>query len=82
VILRKKLIIDQDLTSIFLFFINPVACPDNGIPVKVGFQFVQYLKDQSDSTYDSLSQIAGTSKARVCQMVALCYRMNIDAGKS
>jgi hypothetical protein len=56
-------------------------------PKKVGFQFAQYLRDHPDWTYDDLSAIAGVSKTRVCQMVALYnrlpariteYLMNID----
>jgi hypothetical protein len=44
-------------------------------PIKIGFQYVQYLKDHPDSTYDDLSVISGVSKARVCQMVALYKRL-------
>lgn len=44
-------------------------------PIKIGFQYVQYLKDHPDSTYDDLSAISGVSKARVCQMVALYNRL-------
>jgi hypothetical protein len=40
-------------------------------PIKVGFQFAQYLKDDPDSTYDELAGMSGVSKARICQMVAL-----------
>ena len=40
-------------------------------PIRVGFKFVQYLKDNPDSTYDDLSVMYGISRARVCQMVAL-----------
>jgi hypothetical protein len=56
-------------------------------PIKVGFQFVQYLKDHPDSTYDELADMSGVSKARICQMVALHnrppapitdYLMNVD----
>lgn len=45
-------------------------------PVKVGFKFVQYLKNHPDSTYDDLSEMSGVSKARVCQMVALCNKLS------
>jgi len=34
-------------------------------PIKVGFEFVQYLKDHPDSTYDDLSKMSGIGKARV-----------------
>ena len=44
-------------------------------PINVGFRFVQYLKDHSDSTYDDLSGMFGISKARVCQMIALYNRL-------
>ena len=44
-------------------------------PVKVGFQFVQYLKNHPNSTYDDLSEMSGVSKTRVCQMVALCNKL-------
>lgn len=44
-------------------------------PIKVGFQFVQYLKDHPDSTYDELADMSGVSKARICQMVALHNRL-------
>ncbi len=44
-------------------------------PIQVGYQFVQYLKNHPDSTYDDLSGMAAVSKARVCQMVALYNRL-------
>lgn len=44
-------------------------------PVKVGFKFVQYLKDHPNSTYDELAGMSGVSKARICQMAALCKRL-------
>jgi hypothetical protein len=44
-------------------------------PIKIGFQFVQYLKDHPDLTYNDLSAMSGVSKARVCQMVALYNRL-------
>jgi hypothetical protein len=44
-------------------------------PIKVGFRFVQYLKDHPDSTYDDLARMSGVSKARICQMVALYNRL-------
>ncbi|MDY6990797.1 MAG: hypothetical protein SWQ30_22370 [Thermodesulfobacteriota bacterium] len=44
-------------------------------PIKIGFQFVQYLKDHPDSTYDELADMSGVSKARICQMVALHNRL-------
>jgi hypothetical protein len=44
-------------------------------PIRVGYKFVQYLKDHPDSTYDDLAGISGVSKARVCQMVALYNRL-------
>jgi hypothetical protein len=44
-------------------------------PIKLGFQFVQYLKEHLDSTYDELADMSGVSKARICQMVALYNRL-------
>jgi HD-like signal output (HDOD) protein len=44
-------------------------------PIKLGFQFVQYLKEHPDSTYDELEGMSGVSKARICQMVALHKRL-------
>ena len=44
-------------------------------PIKVGFKFVQYLKDHPDSTYDELAGLSGVSNARICQMVALYNRL-------
>ena len=44
-------------------------------PIRVGYKFVQYLKDHPDSTYDDLAGISGVSKDRVCQMVALYNRL-------
>jgi hypothetical protein len=40
-----------------------------------GFRFFEYLKDNPDATYDDLAADAGITKARVCQMVALCKRL-------
>lgn len=44
-------------------------------PIKVGFQFAQYLTDHPESTYDDLAGISGVSKARVCHMIALYKRL-------
>jgi hypothetical protein len=44
-------------------------------PIKLGFQFVQYLKEHPNSTYDELAAMSGVSKARICQMVALHKRL-------
>ena len=43
--------------------------------VLTGFRFVEYLKDNPDATYDDLAADAGITKARVCQMIALCKRL-------
>ena len=43
--------------------------------VLTGFRFVEYLKDNPEATYDDLAADAGITKARVCQMVALCKRL-------
>jgi hypothetical protein len=43
-------------------------------PIKLGFQFVQYLKEHL-TTYDELAAMSGVSKARICQMVALYKRL-------
>ena len=44
-------------------------------PIKISFQFVQYLKDHPDSTYDDLAGIVSVSKARICQMVSLYNKL-------
>ncbi len=44
-------------------------------PVRIGFEFVEYLNDNPNATYDDLSVDAGITKARVCQMIALCKRL-------
>jgi hypothetical protein len=44
-------------------------------PIKLGFQFVQYLKEHPNSTYDELAAMSGVSKARICQIVALHKRL-------
>jgi len=44
-------------------------------PVRIGFEFVEYLSKNPNSTYDDLSLDAGITKARVCQMIALCKRL-------
>jgi hypothetical protein len=44
-------------------------------PVQTGFRFVEYLNEHPDATYDDLSANAGVTKARVCQMIALCKRL-------
>ena len=43
--------------------------------VRTGFQFVEYLDDNPNATYDDLAADAGVTKARVCQMIALCKRL-------
>ena len=44
-------------------------------PVRTGFEFVEYLNKNPVSTYDDLSVDAEITKARVCQMIALCKRL-------
>jgi hypothetical protein len=44
-------------------------------PVRTGFEFVEYLIKNPNATYDDLSLVAGITKARVCQMIALCKRL-------
>ena len=44
-------------------------------PVRAGFRFVEYLNDNPNATYDDLAADAGVTKARVCQMIALCKRL-------
>jgi len=44
-------------------------------PVRIGFEFVEYLNKNPNATYDDLSVDAGITKARVCQMIALCKRL-------
>jgi hypothetical protein len=44
-------------------------------PVRTGFEFVEYLNKNPNTTYDDLSLDAGITKARVCQMIALCKRL-------
>jgi len=44
-------------------------------PIDTGSRFAQYLKDHPESTYDDITTIFGVSKARVCQMIALCKRL-------
>jgi hypothetical protein len=44
-------------------------------PVRIGFEFVEYLSKDPNATYDDLSLDAGITKARVCQMIALCKRL-------
>jgi hypothetical protein len=44
-------------------------------PVRTGFEFVEYLNKNPVATYDDLSVDAGITKARVCQMIALCKRL-------
>jgi len=44
-------------------------------PVRTGFQFIEYLRDHPNATYDDLSNDAGVTKARICQMIALCRKL-------
>jgi hypothetical protein len=44
-------------------------------PVRTGFEFVEYLSKNPNATYDDLSFDTGITKARVCQMIALCKRL-------
>ncbi len=44
-------------------------------PLRTGFQFVEYLDDNLNATYDDLAADVGVTKARVCQMIALCKRL-------
>ncbi len=41
----------------------------------IGFEFVEYLSKNPNATYDDLSLDGGITKARVCQMIALCKRL-------
>lgn len=50
-------------------------------PVRTGFQFIEYLDDNPNATYDDLAADAGVTKARVCQMIALCKRLPADITK-
>ena len=43
--------------------------------VLTGFRFVEHLNDNPNTTYDVLAIEAGVTKARVCQMIALCKRL-------
>lgn len=43
--------------------------------VLTGFQFVEYLSENPNITYDVLAAEAGVTQARVCQMIALCKRL-------
>ena len=43
--------------------------------VLTGFRFVEHLNDNPQATYDDIAADAGTTKARVCQMIALCRRL-------
>jgi hypothetical protein len=43
--------------------------------VLTGFRFVEYLNDNPNTIYDVLATEAGVTKARVCQMIALCKRL-------
>jgi hypothetical protein len=44
-------------------------------PVRTGFEFVEYLSKNPNANYDDLSVDAGITKARGCQMIALCKRL-------
>ena len=44
-------------------------------PILTGFEFVEYLNKNPNATYGDLSVDAGITKARVCQMIALCKRL-------
>jgi hypothetical protein len=44
-------------------------------PVRTGFEFLEYLNKNPNATYDDLAVGAGITKARVCQMIALCKRL-------
>jgi hypothetical protein len=44
-------------------------------PVRIGFEFVEYLYKNPSANYDDLSIDAGITKARVGQMIALCKRL-------
>jgi hypothetical protein len=43
--------------------------------VQAGFRLVEFLNDNPQATYDVLADYAGITKARVCQMIALCKRL-------
>lgn len=58
-------------------------------PIEAGSRFLEYLNDHPESTYDDIAGVFGVSKARVCQMIALCnrlpgqitdYLLNADSG--
>jgi hypothetical protein len=43
--------------------------------VQTGVRFVEYLNQNPNATYDELAADAGLTRARVCQMIALCRRL-------
>ena len=43
--------------------------------VLTGFRFVEFLNDNPQATYDDLAADTAITKARVCQMIALCKRL-------
>jgi hypothetical protein len=50
--------------------------PEPSNAILTGFQFVEYLNNNPNTTYDVLATEAGvTTKARVCQMIAICKRL-------
>jgi len=44
-------------------------------PVWIGFQLIEYLNVHPNALYDDLSNGAGFTEVRVCQMIALCRRL-------
>ena len=44
-------------------------------PVRTGYRFVEYLKENQYVTYEDLANQLGITKARVCQMIALYKRL-------
>ena len=44
-------------------------------PVLEGYKYLECLQESSDSTYGIVAEKFNTSKARVCQMIALVIRL-------
>jgi hypothetical protein len=49
--------------------------PKKANPIEIGTRFLEYLNENPGSTYDDIAEVFGVSKARVCQMLALCNRL-------
>lgn len=63
---------EGDIQAVFPYAVKLYAKSN---PIRKGFEFVQYLEDNPSVTYDDLASEVGISKARVCQMIALCRRL-------